>query len=49
MSKMYDMWLCKMIKSREETMSLKKSLSFRREKRGEGPNDTGASGIKTED
>src|SRR5574341_241750 len=31
MSKMYDMWLGKMIKSREETMSLKKSLSFKKE------------------
>ncbi len=33
MSKMYDMWLGKMIKSREETMSLKKSLSFKKEKK----------------
>lgn len=32
MSKMYDMWLCKMIKSREETINLKKSLSFKKEK-----------------
>lgn len=31
MSKMYDMWLCKMIKSREESMNLKRSLSFRKE------------------
>ncbi len=33
MSRMYDMWLGKMIKSREETMSLKKSLSFKKEKK----------------
>lgn len=33
MSKMYDMWLRKMIKSREEAMSFKKSLSFRKEKK----------------
>ncbi len=33
MSRMYDMWLCKMIKSREETMSLKKSLSFKKDKK----------------
>ncbi len=33
MSKMYDMWLCKMIKSREETMSLKRSLSFKKDKK----------------
>lgn len=33
MSKMYDMWLCKMIKSREEAMSLKKTLSFKKEKK----------------
>lgn len=33
MSKMYDMWLGKMIKSREEAMSLKKSLSFKKEKK----------------
>ncbi len=33
MSRMYDMWLCKMIKSREETMSLKRSLSFKKEKK----------------
>lgn len=32
MSKMYDMWLGKMIKSREEAMNLKKSLSFKRER-----------------
>ncbi len=32
MSKMYDIWLCKMIKSREETINLKKSLSFKKEK-----------------
>lgn len=31
MSKLYDMWLGKMIKSREEAMSLRKSLSFRKE------------------
>ncbi len=30
MSKMYDIWLGKMIKSREEAMCLKKSLSFRK-------------------
>lgn len=33
MSKMYDMWLGKMIKSREEAMCLKKSLSFKKEKK----------------
>lgn len=33
MSKMYDMWLRKMIKSREESMNLKRSLSFRKEKK----------------
>lgn len=33
MSKMYDMWLVKMIKSREDAMSLKKSLSFKKEKK----------------
>jgi arsenite-transporting ATPase len=33
MSKMYDMWLCKMIKSREEAVSLKKTLSFKKEKK----------------
>lgn len=33
MSKMYDMWLGKMIKSREEAISLKKSLSFKKEKK----------------
>ncbi len=33
MSKMYDMWLGKMIKSREDAMCLKKSLSFRKEKK----------------
>ncbi|HWR26622.1 MAG TPA: ArsA family ATPase [candidate division Zixibacteria bacterium] len=33
MSRMYDMWLCKMIKSREETMSLKRSLSFKKDKK----------------
>jgi arsenite-transporting ATPase len=33
MSKMYDVWLGKMIKSREEAMSLKKSLSFKKEKK----------------
>lgn len=33
MSRMYDMWLGKMIKSREDAMSLKKSLSFRKEKK----------------
>ena len=33
MSKMYDMWLGKMIKSREEAMCLKKSLSFKKDKK----------------
>lgn len=33
MSRMYDMWLGKMIKSREDAMSLKKSLSFKKEKK----------------
>lgn len=33
MSKMYDMWLGKMIKSRGEAVSLKKSLSFKKEKK----------------
>ena len=33
MSKMYDMWLGKMIKSREEAVSLKRSLSFNKEKK----------------
>lgn len=33
MSKMYDMWLGKMIKSREEAMCPKKSLSFKKEKK----------------
>ncbi len=33
MSKMYDMWLGKMIKSREEAICLKKSLSFKKEKK----------------
>ncbi|HLB69827.1 MAG TPA: ArsA family ATPase [Candidatus Methanoperedens sp.] len=33
MSRMYDMWLSKMIKSREEAVSLKKSLSFKKEKK----------------
>lgn len=36
MSRMYDMWLCKMIKSREEAVSLKKTLSFKREKKETG-------------
>ncbi|MDI6654628.1 MAG: ArsA family ATPase [Candidatus Hydrothermarchaeota archaeon] len=31
MSKIYDMWLGKMLKSRQEAMSLKKTLSFRKE------------------
>jgi len=33
MSKMYDMWLGKMIKSREDAMRLKKSLSFKKDKK----------------
>jgi len=33
MSKMYDMWLGKMIKSREDAMCLKKSLSFKKDKK----------------
>jgi arsenite-transporting ATPase len=33
MSKMYDVWLGKMIKSREDAMSLKKSLSFKKDKK----------------
>lgn len=33
MSKMYDMWLGKMIKSREEAISQKRSLSFKKEKK----------------
>ncbi len=37
MSRMYDMWLSKMIKSREEAMSLRKSFSFRKEKKIEDP------------
>jgi arsenite-transporting ATPase len=32
MSKVYDLWLHKMIKSREESMSLRAKLSFRKEK-----------------
>jgi len=32
MSKMYDLWLLKMAKSREEALSLRAKLSFRREK-----------------
>lgn len=32
MSKIYDMWLHKLIKSREETLSLRVKLSFRKEK-----------------
>ncbi len=32
MSKVYDLWLRKMIKSREETLSLRVKLSFRRDK-----------------
>ncbi len=31
MSKIYDMWLGKMLKSRQEAMSMKKTLSFRKE------------------
>lgn len=33
MSKMYDMWLGKMIKSREEALNIKKSLTFKKEKK----------------
>jgi len=33
MSKMYDMWLGKMIKSREEALNIRKSLSFKKEKK----------------
>jgi arsenite-transporting ATPase len=33
MSKMYDMWLGKMIKSREDAMCLKRSLSFKKDKK----------------
>lgn len=33
MSRMYDMWLGKMIKSRENAISMKKSLSFKKEKK----------------
>ncbi len=33
MSRMYDMWLGKMLKSREEAVSLKKSLSFKKDKK----------------
>lgn len=33
MSKMYDMWLVKMIKSRESATCLKKSLSFKKDKK----------------
>jgi arsenite-transporting ATPase len=33
MSRMYDIWLGKMIKSREEALCLKKSLSFKKEKK----------------
>jgi arsenite-transporting ATPase len=33
MSKMYDIWLGKMIKSREDAMCLKKSLSFKKDKK----------------
>ena len=33
MSKMYDIWLVKMIKSREDAMCLKKSLSFKKDKK----------------
>ncbi len=33
MSKMYDMWLGKMIKSREEALCLKKSLSYKKDKK----------------
>lgn len=32
MSRMYDMWLHKMVRSREETLSLRVKLSFRKEK-----------------
>lgn len=33
MSRMYDMWLGKMIKSRQEAVDLKKSLTFKKEKK----------------
>lgn len=33
MSKMYDMWLGKMIKSREDALCLKKSLSFKKDRK----------------